>query len=34
MKDDEKKPVTWEAVEPKPPVIQFGHLEGRTRNDG
>ena len=29
MKQDEKKPVTWEAVDPKPPVIRSGHLENR-----
>lgn len=32
MKEDEKKPHSWEAVDPKPPVIQSGHLENRTRN--
>ena len=32
MKDDEKNPITWEATDPKPPVIQSGHLESRTRN--
>ena len=32
MKEDEKKPVTWEAADPKPPVIQSGHMESRTRN--
>ena len=32
MKDDEKNPITWEAADPKPPVIQSGHLESRTRN--
>lgn len=32
MKEDEKKPTPWEAVDPKPPVIQSGHLENRTRN--
>ncbi len=26
MKQDEKKPDTWEVVDPKPPVIQSGHL--------
>ncbi len=34
MKDDEKKPRPWEAVDPKPPVIQSGHMESRTRNQG
>lgn len=32
MKDDEKNPITWEVADPKPPVIQSGHLENRTRN--
>lgn len=29
VKEDEKKPPAWEAVDPKPPVIQSGHLEKR-----
>ena len=32
MKEDEKMPIPWEAVDPKPPVIQSGHLENRIRN--
>lgn len=32
MKEDEKKPVTWEAADPKPPVIQSGHFENRKQN--
>ena len=32
MKEDEKKPLSWEAADPKPPVIQSGSLEGRVRN--
>ncbi len=32
MKDDEKKPIPWEMTDPKPPVVQSGHLESRTRN--
>lgn len=28
-KQDERKPITWEVADPKPPVIQSGHLEGR-----
>lgn len=32
MKEDEKKPRSWEAVDPKPPVVQSGHMENRTRN--
>ncbi len=32
MKEDEKKPIPWETVDPKPPVIQSGHMENRIRN--
>ena len=32
MKEDEKKTHAWEAVDPKPPVIQSGHMENRIRN--
>ncbi len=32
MKEDEKQPLSWEAVDPKPPVIRSGHLENRIRN--
>ena len=32
MKEDEKKPIPWEAKDPKPPVIQSGHMENRIRN--
>ena len=32
-KEDEKKPIPWEAVDPKPPVIQSGHMENRIRNE-
>lgn len=31
-KEDEKKPLPWEAVDPKPPVIQSGHLENQCKN--
>jgi len=31
MKDDEKKKNAWEMVDPKPPVIQSGHMENRVR---
>lgn len=27
MKEDEKKSPAWELSDPKPPVIQSGHLE-------
>ena len=29
MKEEEKKPVNWEIVDPKPPVVRSGHLENR-----
>jgi hypothetical protein len=29
MKEEEKKPVSWEIRDPKPPVIQSGHMENR-----
>jgi len=32
MKEEEKKPHSWEAVDPKPPVIQSGRLENQVRN--
>ena len=31
MKQEEKKPVTWEVADPKPPVVQSGHLENRKQ---
>ena len=31
MKEEEKKTTPWEAVDPKPPVIQSGPLSGRVR---
>ena len=33
MKREEKKPISWEVADPKPPVIQSGHLENRKQND-
>ena len=27
MKEEEKKPITWEAADPKLPVVQSGHME-------
>ena len=32
MKEDEKKPLSWEAADPKPPVIHSGRMESKTRN--
>lgn len=29
MKEDEKKPDSWEMVDPKPPVIQSGPTQKR-----
>ena len=29
MKEDERKPQTWEMTDPKPPVIRSGHLENQ-----
>ncbi len=31
MKEEEKKPISWEMVDPKPPVIQSGHMENRKQ---
>lgn len=31
-KQNEKEPVPWEMKDPKPPVIQSGHMENRTQN--
>ncbi len=32
MKENEKNPPSWEMKDPKPPVIQSGHMENRVRN--
>ena len=31
MKEDDKKPQTWEAIDPKPPIIRSGHLESQVK---
>ena len=31
-KEDEKKPITWEVADPKPPVVRSGHMEDRRQN--
>ena len=31
-KNEEAKPVPWEVADPKPPVIQSGHLQQRKAN--
>ena len=30
-KQDEKKPITWEMADPKPPIVQSGHMENRRQ---
>ena len=33
MKENEKKtPTSWELKDPKPPVIQSGHMENRVQH--
>jgi len=32
MKEEEKKPIPWEIADPKPPVVQSGHMESKKRN--
>ena len=32
MKEEEKKPVTWEVSDPKPPIIRSGHMENKKQN--
>lgn len=32
MKEEEKKPIPWELADPKPPVIQSGHLDNQRKN--
>ena len=32
MKQEEKKPIPWEAADPKPPVVESGHMENRKQN--
>jgi hypothetical protein len=31
-KEEEKKPIPWEVADPKPPVVQSGHMEKRLKN--
>lgn len=33
VKQEEKKPVPWEMKDPKPPVVQSGHMESRRACD-
>ena len=30
---EENKPITWELKDPKPPVIQSGHMESRIQHN-
>lgn len=32
MKEEKKTGTTWEMVDPKPPVIQSGHMENRVQH--
>ncbi len=32
MKKEEKEAPDWEMKDPKPPVIQSGHMENRKQN--
>ena len=32
MKQEEKKPLSWEVADPKVPVVQSGHLESRKQS--
>ena len=31
-KQPEPKPITWEVADPKPPIIQSGHLQQRKEH--
>ena len=33
MKEEEKKPLSWEIVDPKLPVVRSGHMENRKKKD-
>lgn len=33
MKEEEKKPIPWEAVDPKPPVVRSGKMENRRNRN-
>lgn len=32
LKQEEKKPITWEAADPKLPVVESGRMENRKQN--
>lgn len=31
MRQEEKKPLTWEVTDPKLPVVRSGHMENRRQ---
>ena len=31
-KEEERKPIPWDVVDPKPPVIRSGHMEDRKKH--
>ena len=31
-REPEKKPIPWEFADPKPPIVQSGHMEGKVWN--
>ena len=31
MREEEKKPLSWEAADPKLPVVRSGHLEDQKK---
>ena len=31
MKQEEKKPLSWEVADPKPPIVQSGRMENRKQ---
>ena len=33
MKEEEKKPITWEIADPRPPVIHSGHMENKRQHE-
>ena len=32
-KQEEQKPVPWEIADPKPPIVQSGHMENKREYD-
>lgn len=32
-KEDKKEAPVWEIRDPKPPVVQSGHMENRVKNE-